>query len=177
MALKISPEILKIRLFIDEMNFIGICMCHLMRAWPHFIWLLVDSSWLLLIQPDHYSINLICDVTNDMGFLYSLFQYKSDCTNVAKVIAFDRFQIMARDLTSIAAMTPTLSPAEPDTSPQWVLKLWVHNGSTTGPQLIHNGSIMGPQLVHNEFTIGAPLVNNGSTFDPRWVHNWFTMGS
>ena len=107
MALKIFPEILKIRLFIDEMNFIGICMCYRMRAWPHFIWLLVDSSWLLLIQPDHYSIKLICDVTNDMGFLYSLFQYKSDCTNVAKVIAFDRFQIMARDLTSIAAMTVT----------------------------------------------------------------------
>ena len=93
-----------------------------------FFWLLVDSSWLLLIQPDHYSIKLICDVTNDMGFLYSLFQYKSDCTNVAKVIAFDRFQIMARDLTSIAAMTLTLSPVEPDMGPQ-LIHIW----STIGP--------------------------------------------
>ena len=95
-------------------------MCHRMRAWPHFIWLRVDSSWLLLIQPDHYSILLICDVTNDMGFLYSLFQYKSDCTNVAKVIAFDRFQMMARDLTSIAAMTSTKSPAESTMDPHLV---------------------------------------------------------
>ena len=59
-----------------------------------------------------------------MGFLYSLFQYKSDCTNVAKVIAFDRFQMMARDLTSIAAMTSTKSPAE----------------STMGPHLVQDDS-------------------------------------
>ena len=89
------------------------------------------------------SKTLICDVTNDMGFLYSLFQYKSDCTNVAKVIAFDRFQIMARDLTSIAAMTLFQSPAE----------------FTTGSRLIDDGSMMAPWKGHN-----------GSTMGPKWVH-------
>ena len=129
------------------MNFIGICMCHLMRAWPDLIWLLVDSSWLLLIQPDHYSILLICDVTNDMGFLYSLFQYKSDCTKVAKVITFDRFQIMARDLTSIAAMTPTKSPAESTRGPHLVQddSKRVH----LGIRRVHNKSRMGPRLIHD----------------------------
>ena len=125
-------------------------MYHRMRAWPHFIWLLDDSSWLLLIQPDHYSILLICDVTNDMGFLYSLFQYKSDCTKVAKVITFDRFQIMARDLTSIAAMTSTLSPAE----------------STMGPHLVPNGSKIGPRRVHHGFR----RVHDWSTTGPERIN-------
>ena len=67
------------------------------------------SSWQMLIQQDHYSYSilwsmtrtLICDVTNDLGIFYNLFQYKwSDFTGCTwtMVIAFNRFQIMARDI-------------------------------------------------------------------------------